>query len=174
MLTVPLADDTPPGGRLARLDGVVAVAVMARLPDPLEVALGGAAEKTVQNDAARLTIHEAIVKPNQYAGELELTFETTRPAATLLVQGPGIPPVELRSSLDQLQYQLEIVDDQGQAKRWSYLKPPPEGSRGRMRLQVQGQGPEDRADFAQLRLRAYAVVGAAVEVPVSFRDVELP
>ena len=62
---IPLADSTPPGVRLAELKGVVAVAVMGRRTDPLVVPLADAQGKTIENDGVRVTIHEAVVKPER-------------------------------------------------------------------------------------------------------------
>ena len=95
---IPLADSTPPGVRLAELKGVVAVAVMGRRTDPLVVPLADAQGKTIENDGVRVTIHEAVVKPNYFDGELELSLETEKAAETLKVQGPGIGPLKINST----------------------------------------------------------------------------
>ncbi len=171
---VPLADATPPGGRLARLKGVVPVAVMARRADPLVLPLADAKGKTVVQDGIRLTIHEAEVKPGHFHGELELTLETDEPDETLKVQGPGIAPLIVPRPLDLLERQFEILDDGDHALGWSFLQPPKRGVRGRMRLQVRPLEQGERLDFARLRVRVFALVGAAFEVPFSFADVPMP
>ncbi len=171
---IPLADSTPPGVRLAELKGVVAVAVMGRRSEPLVVALADAKEKTIENDGARLTVHEAVINPNQFYGELELSLETEKPAETLRVEGPGIGPLEINRPLDLIEREMEILDDHDQPIGWSFLRTPAHGLRGRMRLQVRPQNPGERLDFSKLRLRFSPMVGAAVEVPFSFTNVPMP
>ena len=100
---IPLADSTPPGVRLAELKGVIAVAVMARRADPLVVPLADATARTIENDGVRLTIHEAVVKPNHFDGELEFSLETEKAAETLKVQGPGIGPLQINRPIDLIQ-----------------------------------------------------------------------
>jgi hypothetical protein len=174
--SIPLADSTPPGLRLAVLKGVAVVAVMARRADPLVVPLAEAKAKTItiENDGVRLTIHEAIVKPNHYNGELELSLETEKPAETLSVHGPGIGLLEITRPIDLNQREIEIVDDEDRPIEWSFLQPPTQGVRGRMRLYVRPRNQGDRVDFSKLRLRVFTMVGAAIELPFSFTDVPMP
>ncbi len=170
-----LAVSTPPGARLAELKGVVAVAVMARRPDPIVLPLADAREKSVARDGVHLTIHEADVKPNYIYGELELTLETDWPAETLKVQGPGVAPLAIRRANDLLQQEVEILDDQGQTVDWSFLRPPnPPGVRGRMRLQVRPRKQAERLDFSNLKIRVFSMSAAATEFPFSFTDVPMP
>jgi hypothetical protein len=171
---IPLADSTPPGVRLAELKGVIAVAVMGRRSEPLVIPLAGAKEKTIENDGARLTVHEAVINPNQFYGELELSLETEKPAETLKIQGPGIGPLEVSRPLDLIERELEIADDHNQPMDWSFLRTPTHGLRGRMRLQVRPRNQGERLDFSNLRLRFSPMVGAAIEVPFSFTDVPMP
>jgi hypothetical protein len=171
---IPLDDSTPPGTRLARLEGVIAVAVMGRRADPLVVPLADVKERTIENDGVRLTVHEAGVKPSYFDGELELTLETEKPAETLRVQGPGIGPLEIPRPLDLIEREIEILDDRGRSIAWSFLRPPPGGLRGRMRLSVRSPNQGERLDFSGLRLRVSTMVGAAFEVPFSFADVPMP
>ncbi len=169
-----LADSTPPGVRLAELKGVVAVAVMGRRADPLVMPLADARARTIENDGVRLTIHEAVVKPNHYDGELELTLETEKVPETLRVQGPGIGPLEIDRPTDLIQQEIEIRDDQDQSIAWSFFRPPTQGLRGRMRLQVRPRNQGERLDFSKLRLYVFTMVGAAIEVPFSFTDIPMP
>jgi hypothetical protein len=171
---IPLAESAPPGGRLGEFQGVISVAVMARRADPIVMPLADAKEKTIEKDGVRLTVHEAVVKPNYFAGELELSLETERPAETLRVQGTGIGPLEINRPIDLIQREIEILDDHDQSLDWGLLRPPSEGQRGRMRLQVQLRNPGEPLDFAGLKLRVFTMVGAAAEVPFSFADVPLP
>jgi hypothetical protein len=171
---ITLASSTPPGGRMAELKGVAAVAVMARRADPLVIPLAGAKGQSIANDGLRLTVHEAVVPPNHFYGELELTLESAKVGDTLKVQGPGIGPLEINRPWDLGQREIEILDDQDRTIEWSYLRPPTQGTKGRMRLQVRPQGQGQRLDFSGLRLRAFVMVGAAMEVPFSFADVPMP
>ena len=172
--TIPLADSTLPGGRLAELKGVVAVAIMGRRTDPLVVPLSGAAEKTIEGDGVRLTVHEAVVKPSQFDGEVEITLESERPAETLKVQGPGIGPLEIARPIDLIEREIEVLDDRGRPIDWSFLRPPPDGLRGRMRLGVRSTVQGERLEFSGLKLRVSTMVGAAIEVPFSFADIPMP
>ncbi len=174
LLRIPLADSTPPGGRLRELGGVIAVAVMGRRPDPLVIPLKDGRERTIENDGVRVTVHEAVVPPSHFFGELELTLETERPAETLTVQGPGIAPVQINRPLDLIEREIEIVDDKDQPLDWSFLRPPPGGLRGRMRLQVRPRNHLERLNFSGLRLRVTTMIGAAIEIPFSFTDVPTP
>jgi hypothetical protein len=169
-----LADSTPPGTRLAELKGVIAVAVMARQADPLVTPLVDVKDKTIENDQVRLTIHEAVVKPNVFHGELELTLETARAGETIKVQGPGIGPIEINRPADCIQHELEILDNQGQSIGWSFLQAPAQRDRGRMRLMVRPRNQGEGLDFAKLKFRVYTMVGAAIELPFSFTDVPMP
>jgi hypothetical protein len=171
---ISLADSAPPGVRLAELKGVVAVAVMGRRADPLVVPLADIKEKTVESDGVRLTVYEAVVPPSQFFGELELSLETEKPAETLGVQGPGIGPVEILRPIDLIEREIEILDDQGRSIEWSFLRPPPGGLRGRMRLQIRPRNQGERLDFSRLKLRVSTMIGAAIEVPFSFADVPMP
>ncbi len=171
---IALADSTPPGGRLAKLEGVIAVAVMGRRADPIVISLADANPRTIENDGVRVTVHEAAVEPNHFYGELELTLETERPAQTLRVQGPGIAPVEIPRPLDLIERELEILDEHDRLIAWSFLKPPPGGLRGRMRLQVRPQDQGERLNFSGLRLRVSTMIGAATEFPFSFADIPMP
>ena len=171
---IPLADSTPPGGRLIEIKGVLAIAVMGRRTDPLVVPLAGATEKTIENDGVRVTIHEAAVKPGQFYGELEFSLETEKPAETLRVHGPRIGPLEISRPLDLIEREIEILDNQGRSIGWSFLRSPDRGLRGRMRLQVRPRDQGERLDFSGLRLRISPMVGAAVELPFSFTDVPMP
>ena len=147
---------------------------MGRRTDPLVVPLAGAIEKTIENDGVRVTIHEAVVKPNHFNGELEFSLETEKSAETLRVHGPGIGPLEISRPLDLIEREIEILDDQGRWIAWSFLRSPDRGLRGRMRLQVRPRGQRERLDFSGLRLRISPMVGAAIEVPFSFADVPMP
>jgi hypothetical protein len=171
---VRLADSTPPGGRLAELKGVIAVAVMGRLADPIVVPLADVRDRTIENDGVRLTIHEAVVKPRYFDGELELSLETEKPAETLRIQGPGIGPLEINRPLDLIEREIEILDDHDRPIGWSFLRPPAQGLRGRMRLYVRSPNQGERLEFSKLRLRVSTMVGAAMEVPFSFADVPMP
>jgi hypothetical protein len=169
-----LDDSIAPGGRLAELKGVIAIAVMGRRADPLVIPLADAKERTIENDGVRLTVHEAVVKPSYFNGELELSLETEKPAETLLVQGPGVSAVQIHRPIDLVEREIEILDDQGRAMGWSFLRPPPQGVRGRMRLEVRPHNQGERLAFAELTLRVWTMVGAAMEVPFSFADVPMP
>ncbi len=171
---IPLADSTSPGGRLAELKGVVAVAVMGRRADPLVLPLADAKEKTIENDGVRLTIHEAVVQPSHFDGEVELSLETEKSPETLRIHGPGIGPLEIHRPIDRIQREIEIRDDQDQPIAWSFLRSPTQGQRGRMRLQVRSRNQGERLDFSRLRLCVFTMVGAAIEVPFSFTDVPMP
>ncbi len=171
---VPLADSAPAGGRLARLRGVVAVAVMARQADPPALPLADAKGQTVAKDGVRLTVHEAKVKPGHFDGEIELTLEIDDDGETLKIQGPGVAPLDIRRPIDLLQRQLEILDEADRALEWSFLRPPKQGIRGRMRLSVRPRESGERVEFSKLRVRVFAIVGAAIEVPFSFADVPMP
>jgi hypothetical protein len=164
LLYVPLDDSSPPGVRLAKLEGVVAAAVMARRADSLAMPLADAKERTIEDDGVRLTVHEAVVKLGQFYGELELTLETERPAETLRVQGPGIGPLEIHRPLDLLEREIEILDGRGRLIEWSFLGPPAQGVRGRMRLQIRPRDQGEPLDFSGLQLRVSTMVGAATEV----------
>ena len=115
---------------------MIAVAVMGRRAEPLVVPLAGAAEKTVEDDGVRLTVHEAVVKPKQFMGQVELTFEIERLAETLRIQGLGIGPLKVPGPLDLLEREIEVVDSEGRSLDWSFMRRPTEGVRGRMRLRV--------------------------------------
>jgi hypothetical protein len=171
---VSLVSSTAPGVRLAELKGVVAVAVMGRRADPLVVPLAGAKAKTIENDGVRVTIHEAVVKPNRLDGELELSLGTEKKAETLTVRGPGIGPLEIGRPTDFCQSELEIVDDHEHSIEWSFLQAPAQGVRGRMRLYVRPRNQGERIDFSKLRLRVFTMVGAAIELPFSFADISMP
>ena len=147
---------------------------MGRRADPLVVPLADATARTIENDGVRVTIHEAVVKPNQFYGELEFSLETERPAETLRVHGPGIGPLEIGRPLDLIEREIEILDDRDRSIGWSFLRPPPGGLRGRMRLQVRPRDQGEPLDFSGLRLRVSTMVGAAIEVPFSFADVPMP
>jgi hypothetical protein len=171
---IALADSIPPGVRLAKLEGVIAVAVMGRRADPLVISLADANPRTVENDGVRVTVHEAAGRPNELYGELELTLETERPAETLRVQGPGIAPVEIPRPFDLIEREIEILDTNDKLIAWSFLQPPPGGLRGRMRLQVRPHNQGERLDFSGLRLSVSTMVGAATEFPFSFADIPMP
>jgi hypothetical protein len=171
---IPLANSTPPGDHLAELKGVVAVAVMGRRTDPLIVTLADAQGKTIENDGVRLTIHEAVIKPSYFDGELELSLQTEKAAETLKVQGPGIGPLEISRPLDLIEREIEIRDDRDQPIEWSFLRTPTQGLRGLMRLLVRPRSRGERIDFSKLRLRVFTMVGAAIEIPFSFADIPMP
>ncbi len=175
-LRLSLVEVDPPSSRLARLRGVVTVAVVACLPGPLVVPLGGGAGTVVGNDFAKVTIHELKANPDQPRGEVELTYETVEPGTKLKIRGPGIAPLELDRPNDLLMQELEILDEDGQRLSWSLMRVPdrPAEFRGRMRLLVRASGSLGRVDFAKLRLVASQFGGAAVEVPFAFADVPLP
>jgi hypothetical protein len=147
---------------------------MAPRSNPLVVPLADAKERTIEDDGVRLTVHEAAVTPGQFHGEVELTLETERPAETLRVLGPGIGPLEINRPMDLLEREIEILDDRGRPLEWSFVRPPAQGVRGRMRLHVRPRDQEEPLDFSGSRLRVSMMVGAATEIPFSFADVPLP
>lgn len=171
---ISLDEATPPGGRLAELKGVAVVPVMGRRSDPIVVALRDVKDRTVEDDGVRLTVHEAVVKPSHFDGEVEFTLETGTPAGTFRVQGPGIDPVEIPRPIDLIEREIEVLDDQGRPMQWNVLKTPAQGVRGRMRLVIRSRNQGEPIDFSGMKLRVATMVGAAIEVPFAFADVPMP
>jgi hypothetical protein len=173
-ISVPLADSAPHGGRLALLKGQVAASVIAQQDDPLVLPLADAGGKSVESRGARLTIHGAEVKPRQWNGEIDLTYDNPQPGEKLRVRGPGVPPVDINRPTDFLQCQIEILDDKDRAYQWSFLQAPSGRTKGKMRLVVYSRNQPERLELEKLRIRVSMMVGAAIEVPFSFADVPLP
>ena len=173
-ISVPLADSIPHGGRLTRLKGQVAAAVIAQQDDPLVLPLADARGKSVESRGAKLTIHSCEVKPRQWNGEIDLTYDNPQLGEKLRVRGPGVSPIDINRPGDFLERQIEILDDMDRAYHWQFLQTPSERTHGRMRLIVYSRNQPERLELEKLRIRVSMMVGAAIEVPFSFADVPLP
>ena len=83
-------------------------------------------------------------------------------------------PVDIDGEHGVRHSEIEILDDRDQLIEWSFLRPPTQGLRGRMRLFVRPRNQGERVDFSKLRLRVFTMVGAATEIPFSFADIPMP
>ena len=142
--------------------------------DPLVLPLADAKGKTVESRGARLTIHSSEVKPRQWNGEIDLTYDNPQLGEKFKIRGPGIPPLEINRPIDFLERQIEILDDKDQAYHWQYLQSPSERTHGRMKLIVYSPNQPERLELDKLRIRVSMLTGAAIEVPFSFTDIPLP
>lgn len=172
---IALDDSTPTIASTARIEGLLTIAVLGTGDDPIEVPLANASGRTIERDGVNLTIHEVEVRPGQYNAELELTFETEASPETLLVQGPGVPPMAIPRPLDRLQREIEVIDEGGCPRTWQFLKLPTEaGLRGRMRLMIPSNVPGSPIDLSRVKLRVSTLVGAAMTFPFAFDRVPMP
>jgi hypothetical protein len=169
---VPLKRPEAPGRTIRQLRGTVPVSVATRRPDPLVVALDGAAGKTFRNEDATVVVHELRpMNPAAVGGSpymLDLTI-VARPSRTAAPAGPAqdFDPMMPRADLGPLQ--LEMVDASGRAVNWYPSSTQPNGDE--MRLTLITNGPSQGPPAA---VRHYGVVRANAEIPFEFRDVPMP
>jgi hypothetical protein len=106
---------------------------------------------------------------------IDLTLETppVGPDRAIRVYGPRGAPLDVNEPLDLMRLRLDVIDDRGDPLDWSYNRLPANGRSGRMTITAHGPG-GSRVDPESLRLRFWGVVGAATEVPFSFRDIPTP
>lgn len=173
-VTVPLRYPSPRAHRIARLRGVIPVVALARRPDPLTFDLEGAAGKVFTAGATRITVHEFKAGLGQQS-TVDLTLETT-PAGdvqTLVVHDAQGRRLTFNQPIDLMQLRLEVLDARGELLSWQYTRPPSEQVQGRMAIVIYGKSGR-QVGGEGLRLRYWDLVGAATDLPFSFRDVPTP
>ncbi len=173
-IRIALDDSALTTGSTARIDGLLTIALMGRGDDPIVVPLADAGGRKIERDGIKLAIHESEVKPGQFNGELELTFETETPSDSLLVQGPGVAPTMIPRPLGPIPHEIEVIDGQGRPLNWHFLRSPPGGLRGRMRLMIPSHAPSTPLDLGEVKLRVSTFVGAAMTFPFAFDGVPMP
>jgi hypothetical protein len=175
-VSVPLSYPSPPARRIARLSGVVPLVVLARRPDPLVVDLEGAAGKVFGSGPTRITVHEVTVERGREP-TVDFTLETAPEAAgetmTMTVYDQNGGRLTVNRPIDLLELRLEVLDGRGTPLFRQFTRAPAERTHGRMAIVVRRRGnPAEPPEG--LRLRYWDTIGAATEVPFSFRDVPTP
>lgn len=174
VLSVPFVDLASPGRRIAKLSGVVPVAVLARRSNPLIVPLDDAKGKTFVSGSTHLTIHEVAV--NSKSGvAVNLTLEGQEDAIgpMIRVREVGGNTLAINAPTDLLELRLELVDDRGEPVESHFTEFSTNGLQRRVTIRAQNRDPgSDRPD--PLRLRCWGVIGAAVDIPFTFRNIQMP
>jgi hypothetical protein len=174
-IAVPLAYPTPRARRIARLRGVIPVAVLSRRPGPLEVDLKGAIGKAFGDGPTRITVH-AIATPPGGEPTIDLTVETRAdgPDGTVEVCDSKGTRFRVRRPQDLVALRLEVLDARGEPRFWQFTSAPTERTRGRMSIVVHRNSNGDEVEAQGLRLRYWETACAVTDLPFSFNDVPSP
>ncbi len=164
---VDLAIPGRPGRSIARLKGVVPVALHRRRPRPaLDVPLAGAEGKTFAVDEARFTFRSVRDGPAGLSVELDVKLDLDR--AELPAGRPGeIITSRLRCLTG---HQVEIVDAGGAVLTESAAGGTAPDGTGRLNLSVF----KSMTKAVPARFRYHGVVRAFADVAFEFRDIPMP
>jgi hypothetical protein len=176
VVVVPLTHPDPAPKRIARLSGVIPVAVVARKDDPVVAPLKGAAGKSFGSGSRKFTVHEVRARTPQNV-EVELTLEgEPEPAAqgqTMPARAPDGSLIEVGRPTDLMELRLDAVDDQGGRVAWSFTRPPSQGTLGRMTLWLRRDDGQT-VEPDQVSLRYWDLTAAATAVEFTFSDIPTP
>lgn len=157
-----------PGRAIKKLRGLLPIMVATRKPDPLVVAIQGAAGKSFNNEDVSLSIIDVRSNPATHQTSIDVVVRPSanpaqeREGPLVAVDGPEI----VFQRPDRHQQQLEIVDSQGRVIPWYQSSFDADGSRMTLTLT-----PHDQASPAEIRY--YALARAATEVRFEFSDVPM-
>ncbi len=154
-----------PGRMIKILRGNVPMMVAARQPDPLVVSLAGAAGRSFDKGAVRLTVHALRSEPNSKRQQVEITIQGKRGDSP---GGGGEPPIgDSVVRVESLQRQLEIVDERGRLLPW--FQSSVDAGAGRLTLTLNGLGAAEPRE-----LRYFELTETTVQLPFTFTDIPLP
>jgi hypothetical protein len=166
----PLKRPAQPGQSIRKLRGTLPVLVSTRKPDPLVVALPGAAGKAFQNDDVTLNVVEIKNTPVNNQTSIEIVLRSNQNAAAGLPVPGGNGPEFMAQRPDLHQQQLEVVDTQGRPIGWYHQASTFDAEGSRMTLTLTPHDPQT----TPAELRYYGLARAATEVSFEFGDIPMP
>ena len=173
-IPIKLLYPSPPAHRIALFRGVIPVAVLARQPGPLVIALEGASGKVFSAGSTRITVHK-INAESDGGPTVNFTVQTGHAGAEESMTASELKGtrVTVNSPLDLMQLRLEVVDSRGETLAWFFTQPPTERTQGRMAIAIFDKSLKKlRVD--DLRLRYWTIAAAVTELPFVFKDVPTP
>ena len=155
-----------PVSRLKKLKGTIPLVVSTRKPDPLEIPLDHATNKTFRHHDVTINVGEVRFDQPGQGPTIELGIK--------VVNTPGLDPIgndgdgEIRSIASP--QQLEVFDAAGRMIPWFPSSSFYNGEEARLTLTLLDRG----GPMIPTMIRYHGVVRDRVEVPFEFRDLPMP
>ena len=166
-LRVDLAYPEESNARLKKIRGTIPLVVSTRRPDPLEISLTDAANKTFTQNNVKVTVGEVRVGVPDQAATIELSIKVGDDQARR-AEGEDNEVAEIRSVASP--QQLEVLDADGRMIPWFPSSSFFNGEEAKLTLTLLDRG----VPVVPTSIRYHGVIRDQTEVAFEFRDLPMP
>ncbi len=166
-LRVDLAYPDEPNARLKKIKGSIPLVVSTRRPDPLEIPLASAANKTFAQNNVKISVGEIRVGMPDQAATIELSIKVGDDLAKR-AEDEDDEVGEIRSVASP--QQLEVIDADGRMIPWFPSSSFFNGEEAKLTLTLLDRG----VPVVPTSIRYHGVIRDQTEVAFEFRDLPMP